>query len=120
MEDLIDKQLILEGQNILLDRIPHHALINNWFSYKDVLSILIYIISLFLIYKNKRIFIPLIVLGFLSIFFTLIQFFTENNSLALTFPWRASVFLILIVLPHNAINRIIATHTTFSALWLSR
>ena len=91
---LIDKQLILEGQNILLDRIPHHALINNWFSYKDVLSILIYIISLFLIYKNKRIFIPLIVLGFLSIFFTLIQFFTENNSLALTFPWRASVFLI--------------------------
>ncbi len=91
---LIDKQLIYEGQNILLDRIPHHALISNWFSYKDVLSVLIYIISLFLIYKNKQIFIPLAIFGFFSIFLTLIQFITESHSLAFSFPWRASVFLV--------------------------
>ena len=91
---LIDKQLIIEGQNILLERIPHHALIENWFSYKDVISILIYFISLFLIFKNKRLFIPFAILGFFSISLSLIQFITEIESLALTFPWRASVFLI--------------------------
>ena len=31
---LIDKELIQMGQNILVERIPHHALIENWFSYK--------------------------------------------------------------------------------------
>ena len=35
---LIEKEIILEGQIIYLDRIPHHALIDNWFSYKDIFS----------------------------------------------------------------------------------
>tara|TARA_B100000035_G_scaffold81037_1_gene67952 strand:- start:8592 stop:10061 length:1470 start_codon:yes stop_codon:yes gene_type:complete len=91
---LLDKEIITEGQNILLKRIPHHALIDNWFSYKDILSILVYVVSLFLIHNNKRAFIPLFFFGFFSIFITLIQFFTEINSLALIFPWRASVFLV--------------------------
>ena len=91
---LIDKGLSLEGKLILLERIPHHALIDNWFSYKDVISILVYIISLFLVQKSKKIFLPLIVFGFLSISLSIIQFLIQDQSLALTFPWRASVFLI--------------------------
>ena len=91
---LIDKELSSTGKLILLERIPHHALIDNWFSYKDIISILIYTISLFIIRKNKKIFLPLLVFGFLSILFSTIQFLTQNQSLALAFPWRASVFLI--------------------------
>ena len=90
---LIDKQLLIEGQNILLNRIPHHALIENWFSYKDIFSLIIYFISLFLIFNNKRIFIPFSIFGLISIFVTLVQFLIENQSLAVAFPWRASVFL---------------------------
>ena len=90
---LLDNEIILKGQNILLERIPHHASIENWFSYKDLISILVYIVSIILVYKNKRIFIPLSIFGFFSISLTLIQFLTEIDSLALSFPWRASVFL---------------------------
>ncbi len=90
---LLDNSIIIKGQNILLERIPHHASIENWFSYKDIMSIFVYLVSIVLIYKNKRIFIPLAVFGSISILLSLIQFFTEINSLALTFPWRTSVFL---------------------------
>ena len=91
---LIDKELTSVGQNILLGRIPHHALIDNWFSYKDIISILVYAMSIFIIFKNKKIFLPLIIFGFLSTLLSIIQIFTENESLALAFPWRASVFLV--------------------------
>ncbi len=90
---LLDKELIQMGQNILVERIPHHALIKNWFSSKDFFSILIYLISLITIYKNKKIFIPLTIFGFSSILLSILQFLTESNTLALAFPWRASVFL---------------------------
>ena len=90
----LDKNLILEGQKILLDRAVHHAVIQSWFSYKDLLSILIYLISLIIIYKEKKFFIPFFVFGFMSIIFSFIQFFFENNTLALSFPWRTSVFLV--------------------------
>ena len=90
---LLDKELIQMGQNILVERIPHHALIENWFSYKDFFSILIYLISLLIIYKNKKIFVPLTIFGLSSILLSILQFITESNTLALAFPWRASVFL---------------------------
>ena len=91
---LIDKQLILEGQNILLNRIPHHALIKNWFTYKDIISLLVYFLSLYLIFKNKRIFVPLFIFGSISVILSILQFLTDHQSLALAFPWRSSVFLI--------------------------
>ena len=90
---LIDKELVQIGQNILIERISHHALIDNWFSYKDLISILIYLMSLLMIYKNKKMFIPIAFFGFISILLSIFQFFFENNTLALAFPWRSSVFL---------------------------
>lgn len=90
----LENHIILEGQKILLNRIPHHANINVWFSYKDLLSIFIYLISLAIIYKNKRIFIPLSIFGFFAIFLSIVEFLVSNNTLALTFPWRTSVILI--------------------------
>ena len=90
----IDKNLILEGQKILLDRAVHHAVIQSWFSYKDLISISIYLISLMIIFEKKKFFIPFLVFGFASIIFSFTQFFIQSNTLALSFPWRSSVFLI--------------------------
>ena len=39
---IIKSELSINLKLILLERIPHHALIDNWFSYKDVISILVY------------------------------------------------------------------------------
>ena len=64
---LLEKEIILEGQIIFLDRIPHHALIDNWFSYKDVFSLLLYFTSLILMNKKSRLFIPFLIFGFLSL-----------------------------------------------------
>ena len=90
----LDKETTILGQEILMKRIPHHADILYWFSYKDVISIIIFLISLILIKDKKKLFISLGVFGFCSIFLSIIQYFLEINSLALIFPWRSSVFLI--------------------------
>ena len=91
---LIESDILLEGQNILLNRIPHHANINIWFSNKDLLSVFTYLISLVIVFRNQRIFIPLFIFGFFTIFLSIIDFFISNNTLSLTFPWRSSVILI--------------------------
>ena len=91
---MIDKNLVLIGQKILLERIPHHADIHHWFTYKDIISMLIYLFALFLVRNNFKFFVIFSVFGFCSIFLSLTQYFLINNSLALTFPWRSSVFII--------------------------
>ena len=53
----IDKDLTITGQKILLERIPHHANIHEWLSYKDIFFFLTYFYSLYLIKNNNRFFI---------------------------------------------------------------
>lgn len=89
----IDQGSKLLGQEILLNRIPHHANIHQWLSYKDGIFLGVYFLMLFLTRKNLKFFIPLMVFGFCSIFLSLIQFFINSPSLALAFPWRTSVFI---------------------------
>ena len=91
---IIEKDITIIGQEILLGRIPHHANIHYWFSYKDLFSLLTYFFSLFLLKDNSKFFVLFGVFGFCSIILSLIQFFLDNNSLALAFPWRTSVFII--------------------------
>ena len=90
---LIEPNIINEGQKILINRIPHHANIHYWLSYKDVLFILCYLFSLYLIKNNQKFLIFFSIFGFFPIFLSFIQFFLNWNSLALTFPWRASIFI---------------------------
>ena len=90
---MIDKDLTQIGQNIMFNRIPHHANIHYWLSYKDVIFLLTYFISLFLVRNNKRFFIFFAVFGFCSIFLSVFQYLFESKSLALAFPWRSSVIL---------------------------
>ena len=89
----LDRDTTILGQEILMKRIPHHADIHYWFSYKDVISLIIYFISLILIKNKTKLFISLAIFGCCSILLSIIQYFLEMNSLALIFPWRSSVFL---------------------------
>ena len=90
----IDKQIILEGQAILLDRVKHHADIHYWLTGKDLISVSLFLTALYFVRQHNRFFIFFMIFGFCSIFLSIIQFFLNNNSLALAFPWRTSVFII--------------------------
>ena len=89
----IDKNLIVIGQEILLDRIPHHADIHNWLSYKDTFFFATYLYSLYLMRNNKRFLIFFSIFGLCPILLSISQYFVNINSLALAFPWRSSVFI---------------------------
>ena len=88
----IDKNLIALGQEILLNRIPHHADIRYWISYKDLLFFVTYIYALYIV-RNKQFFIFFLIFGTCPILLSLIQYFLNINSIALAFPWRSSVFI---------------------------
>jgi hypothetical protein len=100
----IDKEIISEGQIILIDRIKHHADIHHWLTSKDFISVVLFLISLYLVRFNIRFFIFFLIFGLCSISITVTQFFINNNSIALAFPWRTSVFIIpissMIVVSH--------------------
>ena len=88
----IDKNLIALGQEILLDRIPHHADIRYWLSYKDLFFFVTYIYALYIV-RNKNFFIFFLIFGTCPILLSLIKYFLNINSIALAFPWRSSVFI---------------------------
>jgi len=81
------------GQEILLDRIPHHADIRYWLTYKDLFFLVIYFYALYILKNNKQFFIFFLIFGTCPILLSLIQYFYDINSLALAFPWRSSVFI---------------------------
>ncbi|WP_440917550.1 DUF6798 domain-containing protein [Candidatus Pelagibacter sp.] len=89
----VDENLTSLGQEILLDRIPHHANIRYWLSYKDLFFLVTYIYALYIIRNNKQFFIFFLIFGTCPILLSLIQYFYDINSLALAFPWRSSVFI---------------------------
>ena len=89
----IEKELVEIGQKIMFDRIPHHADIHYWLSYKDFIFLSVYFISLYLIKNNQKFFILFLVFGLSSISLSTVQYFLDNKSLALAFPWRSSVFI---------------------------
>lgn len=89
---LLDSEVIKIGQEILLKRIPHHANIHQWLTYKDLFFLVTYVVSLHMIKKNKF-YLPFLIFGIFSISLSVIQFFLNYKFLALAFPWRTSVFI---------------------------
>ena len=89
----MDENLTSLGQEILLKRIPHHADIRYWLSYKDLFFLVTYIYALHIVRNNKQFFIFFLIFGICPILLSLIQYFYDINSLALAFPWRSSVFI---------------------------
>tara|TARA_B100000795_G_C22800537_1_gene441669 strand:+ start:2133 stop:3626 length:1494 start_codon:yes stop_codon:yes gene_type:complete len=114
-----DLQINLEAQLIMAEkRIPHHAMVISWFSYKDLQILLVIFFSLLLTYKEKRLFIPLLFVVLITVILTAIQYFTSSNFLGLLFPWRSSVYIVpicsMIVLTKFLIfvdNRYLKSHS---------
>jgi hypothetical protein len=83
-----------QAQSILVDyRIPHHAILTNWFDNNTLYQIALVILSIFLVRRTK-LFLVLLLPFLAATFLTIVQVITGNKSLALLFPWRITVFLV--------------------------
>ena len=82
-----------QARDILVHfRIPHHALISEWFGISSLVKLLL-IASALVLVRMKRIFPILLVAALASLGLTLLQWLTQSEALALIFPWRLSIFL---------------------------
>jgi hypothetical protein len=74
-------------------RIPHHAVVAEWFDITSLVKLAIVLWALILVRKTP-LFHIILWPSVAAVLLTLIQVFTGSVSLALLFPWRLSVFLV--------------------------
>jgi hypothetical protein len=86
------------AQEILVNyRIPHHAMISEWFNITSLIQVGLIFLAVYLI-RNSRLFM-IIAFGVTSaIILTIIQILISSNALALLFPWRISAILLPIAI----------------------
>lgn len=83
-----------KAQRILAHvRIPHHALLRHWFNGFSCAQLLGILAAAVIARKSKLAPVFWASLGVLTVL-TLIQLWTGNDTLALIFPWRLSVYLV--------------------------
>lgn len=83
-----------EAQRILVHvRIPHHCLPRVWFDGITLAQVCWIVLALACVYRT-RLFPVVSVVFLLSVALTLVQMTTQNDTLALLFPWRTSVILL--------------------------
>ncbi len=91
-------QTSAQAQQILVEfRIPHHAVISQWFSGPDLVKILMIAAALWLA-PRTRLFPIMLTVTLGTAFLILLQTVTANNTLALLFPWRPTVLLVPLAL----------------------
>lgn len=84
-----------EARAILLDyRIPHHAVINQWFDSTVIVKLLIVFVGLYMLRRSRRLYLTMLASTFIAIILTIIQAATGNPFLALLFPWRLSIYIV--------------------------
>ncbi len=87
------QELQIAAQEILIfERIPHHALIK--LSNPLLIKFAIILAGLGLVFPHRKAFLLLFIPFAVSLILTVFQFFYNNYSLALLFPWRVSSFLV--------------------------
>ncbi len=83
-----------QAQHILAkERIPHHAVIERWYDTVAFLQILWILLGIGLVWRSRL----GVVLGVVfpcSLALTLVELGTDNDTLALLFPWRTSAILV--------------------------
>jgi hypothetical protein len=83
-----------EAQEVLVHfRIPQHTLIGNWLDWTVAVQAALVLAAL-VVLRRKRIFPIYIILTGSAVLLTLIQVATGSLTLALLFPWRASILLV--------------------------
>ena len=86
------------AQEILVNyRIPHHAMISEWFNITSLIQVGLIFLALYLI-RNSRLFIIMAFGVTSAIILTIIQILISSNALALLFPWRISAILLPIAI----------------------
>jgi hypothetical protein len=86
--------LYREAQHVLVYfRIPPHALVNQWLNWTVAVQG-IFILAALVVLRRMRLFPIYLILTVSSVLLTLIQVATRSNTLALLFPWRASILLV--------------------------
>jgi hypothetical protein len=90
----VDSGLAAQANDITINyRQPHHMIIANWFDLRVVIKIIILIVALFLV-ARQRIFWVLLGPSIVVIGLTVLQAIIQNPALAMLFPWRFSVILV--------------------------
>lgn len=90
----LSNQAAQEAQAILVQfRIPHHAIVAQWFDITTLVQLSFIFVSLWLVRKT-RLFPVLIISTIFALGLSILQMITGSNSLALIFPWRISVILV--------------------------
>jgi hypothetical protein len=85
---------LTRAQAILVNfRIPHHAVVSQWFDATTVVKILFVVAALYLARKT-RLFAILLVCVLAATSLTIFQLVSKSNALALVFPWRISTFIV--------------------------
>lgn len=74
-------------------RIPHHAVISEWWRGDVIVKVIIVILALTLVRRTK-LFAILMVCFNTATLLTLLQLALQNDSLALIFPWRISTLIV--------------------------
>jgi hypothetical protein len=89
-------EVIKRSQEILVyERIPHHALVNEWFSSKKTaFSFALITLAVIAYRRNRDIVLLLTIPALISIIFVLIANFTNNLTMLLLFGQRSSVWLV--------------------------
>ena len=83
-----------EASRILAEeRIPHHCQPRQWFDGIAALQVA-FVVAAIVLVRRTRLFPILAALLLACVFLTVAQLATGNHSLALLFPWRASVILL--------------------------
>jgi hypothetical protein len=83
-----------QARQILVEyRIPHHALISQWFDLTVLVKTGLVVLCLVLV-RKQRIFLVLLLPFLAACLLTILQVLTHSYSLALLFPWRISIFLV--------------------------
>ncbi len=83
-----------QARDILVNfRIPHHAIISEWFNLVAVVKVLLVGWALFLI-RRTRLFLVMLLSALVLVGMSLLQWATGSQTLALLFPWRLSIYLL--------------------------
>jgi hypothetical protein len=86
--------ILAQARKVLVqNRIPHHAVIADWFNSSVVIQVLLICGALFVVRRSKLFTILGISAG-VTLILTILQSIIQSNTLALLFPWRITVILV--------------------------
>jgi hypothetical protein len=87
------QRLPLAQEILATRRIPHHAVVSEWWRGESTLKVVIMLLGIWLA-RRTRLFLPLLVSFLIGAALTGIQIATGSHTVALLFPWRLSCYLV--------------------------